>query len=124
MARSRLRALHLGGDILLPQLDQCGGRGRPGRGVYQLRLRILGGGQYLRGGVGLRCAGGTFIRLGSKTYVGGASQYPEAGNPSVSVRGAVTSPGTREYQVWYRNAAAFCTPSTFNLTNGLEITWM
>jgi hypothetical protein len=39
------------------------------------------------------------------------------------VRGAVTSPGTRSYQVWYRNAAAFCTPSTFNLTNGTSIVW-
>jgi hypothetical protein len=27
------------------------------------------------------------------------------------------------YQLWYRNAAAFCTPSTFNLTNGLDVTW-
>jgi hypothetical protein len=41
----------------------------------------------------------------------------------VSVKGLVTAPGVRDYQCWYRNAAAFCTPSTFNLTNGLEITW-
>jgi hypothetical protein len=40
------------------------------------------------------------------------------------VRGAVTTAGSvRNYQVWYRNAAAFCTPSTFNLTNGLSVTW-
>ncbi|MEY2806172.1 MAG: hypothetical protein RIR65_589, partial [Planctomycetota bacterium] len=32
-------------------------------------------------------------------------------------------PGTRTYQAWYRNAAAFCTPSGFNLGNGLEIVW-
>ncbi len=84
----------------------------------------LNGGQGAAFGDGLRCAGGTIIRLGTKTNVSGASQYPGAGNPSVSVRGAVTSPGTRDYQVWYRNSAAFCTPSTFNLSNGLEITWM
>jgi hypothetical protein len=41
----------------------------------------------------------------------------------VSVRGLITTPGTRTYQVWYRNSAAFCTASTFNLTNGVEITW-
>jgi hypothetical protein len=41
----------------------------------------------------------------------------------VSVRGLVATPGTRNYQVWYRNAAAFCAPSTFNLTNGLSLTW-
>jgi hypothetical protein len=74
-------------------------------------------------GDGLRCAGGAIVRLGTKTNVGGSSQYPTAGNPSVSVRGNVTAPGTRTYQVWYRNAAAFCTPSTFNLTNGVLITW-
>ena len=27
------------------------------------------------------------------------------------------------YQTYYRNAAAFCTASTFNLTNGLQVTW-
>jgi hypothetical protein len=74
-------------------------------------------------GDGLRCAGGTIVRLSTKTNVGGASQYPGAGNPPVSVKGAVTTPGTRTYQTWYRNAAAFCTPSTFNLTNGMLITW-
>jgi hypothetical protein len=30
----------------------------------------------------------------------------------------------RRYQVWYRNAAAFCTPDTYNLTNGFEVTWL
>ena len=74
-------------------------------------------------GDGLRCASGTIIRLGTKTNVTGASQYPAAGDLSVSVRGAVLSPGTRTYQIWYRNAAAFCSPATFNLTNGLVVTW-
>jgi hypothetical protein len=62
--------------------------------------------------------------LSTKTNVGGSSQYPGAGNQPVSVKGAVTAPGTRSYQTWYRNAAAFCTPSTFNLTNGLSVTWL
>jgi hypothetical protein len=26
--------------------------------------------------------------------------------------------------VWYRNAAVFCTASTFNLSNGLQVTWI
>jgi uncharacterized membrane protein len=74
-------------------------------------------------GDGLRCAGGSIVRLKAVTNSSGASQYPNAGDPSVSTKGAVT-PGTRTYQVWYRNAAAFCTPSTFNLTNGLSILWV
>jgi hypothetical protein len=74
-------------------------------------------------GDGKRCASGSIIRLGTATNVGGNSQYPFGGNPPVSVRGMVTVPGIRTYQIWYRNAAAFCTPSGFNLSNGLQITW-
>jgi hypothetical protein len=74
-------------------------------------------------GDGIRCAGGSVVRLGTKANAGGGSQYPAVGDPTVSVRGLVTGPGTRTYQVWYRNAAAFCSPSTFNLTNGLLVTW-
>ena len=74
-------------------------------------------------GDGLRCAGGTIIRLGTKLNSAGASTYPAAGDLPVSARGLITAPGTRTYQSWYRNAAAFCTASTFNLTNGLEIPW-
>jgi len=74
-------------------------------------------------GDGLRCAGGTVIRLGTKTNVAGASQYPELGDLSVSVRGSNVAGNVRNYQAWYRNAAAFCTASTFNLTNGLNLTW-
>jgi hypothetical protein len=74
-------------------------------------------------GDGLRCAGGAIIRLGTKSNAAGASQYPAAGDPAVSVRGLITAAGTRTYQVWYRNAAAFCTASTFNLSNGLDVSW-
>jgi hypothetical protein len=76
-------------------------------------------------GDGLRCAGGTVIRLGTKTNVAGTSQYPTGADAHVSIKGAIPAGGgTRTYQVWYRNAAVFCTPSTFNLTNGLSLAWM
>jgi len=75
-------------------------------------------------GDGLRCAGGTIIRLGTKTNMSGVSQYPAAGDPKVSVRGMCTAGASRTYQSWYRNAAAFCTASTFNLTNGVATTWV
>jgi hypothetical protein len=74
-------------------------------------------------GDGLRCAGGTVVRLKQITNAGGASQYPEAGDPSVSVRGLVTMPGSRTYQIWFRNNAPFCTPDGWNLTNGVEVPW-
>ena len=75
-------------------------------------------------GDGLRCATGTVIRLGTKIAANGASQYPVSGDPSISVRGAIPPSGaTRLYQLWYRNSAAFCTASTFNLTNGVHVVW-
>ncbi len=74
-------------------------------------------------GDGLRCAGGMIVRLGTKTNAAGISQFPASGDPLVSVRGLVTTPGVRTYQVWYRNAATFCTVSTFNLTNGTQVSW-
>jgi len=74
-------------------------------------------------GDGLRCAGGSIIRLGQTVNVAGNSTYPFGAAPAISVKGMVTAPGTRTYQGWYRNAAGFCTPSTFNLTNGLELQW-
>ncbi len=75
-------------------------------------------------GDGLRCAAGSVVRLGTATNVAGSSSYPNAtGSIPVSIKGAVAPGATRTYQVWYRNASAFCTPSTFNLTNGLSTTW-
>jgi hypothetical protein len=49
--------------------------------------------------------------------------YPSGADTPVSVRGMVLAPGTRTYQIWYRNAAGFCTPSTFNVSNGLFVVW-
>ena len=85
----------------------------------------LSGGLGVVFGDGLRCAGGTIVRLGTKTNSAGASAYGNAtADIPVSVRGQLPAGGgTRTYQVWYRNAVAFCTPSVFNLTNGLEIVW-
>jgi hypothetical protein len=74
-------------------------------------------------GDGLKCTSGPFVRFATKTNVGGASQYPEAGEQSVSVRGHVNAPGTRHYQARYRNPPAFCTEATFNYTNAVEILW-
>jgi hypothetical protein len=75
-------------------------------------------------GDGLSCAGGTRILLGTKLNAAGASRFPDSGDPPVSVAGAVTGPGTLVYEAWYRNAAAFCTPATANVTNGLVATWL
>jgi hypothetical protein len=76
-------------------------------------------------GDGLKCVGGTVIRMAIK-FAGavGTDSFPVAGDPKVSVAGAIPAGGgTRFYQYWYRNAPVFCTGFTFNLTNGLAIVW-
>jgi hypothetical protein len=76
-------------------------------------------------GDGLRCAGGSVVRLATLQSSGGAAQLPGTTHPQLSVAGQIPPGGaTRTYQVWYRNAAAFCTTSTFNLTNGVLVSWM
>jgi hypothetical protein len=94
-----------------------------GPALYLQGVTQSAGGAGFQFGDGLRCAGSPIVRLKRVMNVGGASHYPETGDPGVSVRGMVTAPGTRTYQAWYRDAAPFCTASTFNLTNGVQVTW-
>ncbi|MBK7878454.1 MAG: immunoglobulin domain-containing protein [Planctomycetes bacterium] len=77
-------------------------------------------------GDGLLCTSGALIRLGARNANGGTSSFGfgVGADPLISVRGQIPGGGaTRSYQAWYRNAANFCTPSTFNLSNGLELVW-
>ncbi|MCY2959914.1 MAG: M12 family metallo-peptidase [Planctomycetota bacterium] len=74
-------------------------------------------------GDGLRCAGGSVRRLAVRTNAGNGSILPASGDPNLSTLGAIGSASTVHYQVWYRNSPAFCSASTFNLTNGLSVAW-
>jgi hypothetical protein len=75
-------------------------------------------------GDGIRCVSGTVRRLPPVTSSNGVASYPDVGQPSVSAIGAIPGQGAlRYYQAWYRNAVSFCTSSTFNLSNGLQIAW-
>ncbi len=74
-------------------------------------------------GDGLRCVSGTVSRLHVTQAAGGVASYPGPGDAAVSVAGAVPANATRFYQVWYRNAAPFCTPSTFNLSQAVSVMW-
>jgi choice-of-anchor B domain-containing protein len=72
-------------------------------------------------GDGLRCAAGNVVRLASKTASAAAVSHPTTGEPPLSTHAGVGL--TRHYQVWYRNAASFCTSDTFNLSNGVSAVW-
>ncbi len=100
------------------------GCGMPNGAAYYFQgTTRMAGGNGVSFGDGLRCAGGTLVRPGTKTNVNGASQFPSGADPAVSVKGRCNSGDVRTYQVGYRNPAAFCTSATFNLSNGLEIVW-
>ena len=74
-------------------------------------------------GDGLRCVGGSIRPIGAVASARGSCSYPRSGDPPVSHRGLVHAPGTRTYQILYRDRARFCTQAEFNLTNGIEIVW-
>lgn len=74
---------------------------------------------------GLICVTGSVIRLATRAASNGHIDYPTtASDPLLHVRGQIPTTGaTRLYQVWYRNAAAFCTPGTSNFTNAIQVRW-
>jgi hypothetical protein len=82
----------------------------------------MGAGRAL--GDGLTCTGGALVRLKTQTIASGGASYPGAGDSAVSTSGLVQAPGTRTYQVMYRDVAAYCTPDTFNFTNAVQVGWL
>ncbi len=98
---------------------------------FQGTLRENGGAGTVFGD-GLRCAGGTAVRMSqfgvvagvAATGYGGANGIDGGSTVPVHTQGLVPAAGgLRTYQLWYRNAAAYCTSAVFNLTNGVEILW-
>jgi hypothetical protein len=88
-------------------------------------LSPAGGGQGAHFGDGLRCAGGGKVRLSIRTALDGRAHVPGPGEPPLSERGQIPPEGgSRVYQAWYRDPhPSFCTPATFNLSNGWSTSW-
>jgi hypothetical protein len=83
----------------------------------------LNGGAGAVFGDGLRCAGGSVVRLGTKTISFGAATWPQAGDPAVSVKGFVPAGSMRTYQVFYRDPPSTCTAAKFNTSDGYAVGW-
>lgn len=79
-----------------------------------------------RFGNGILCAGGTLTRLSIKVAsVVGTTQWPAGAEPSISSSTLIPPLGADLwYQVYYRDAASFCTNAAFNLSNGVRILWL
>lgn len=75
-------------------------------------------------GGGLLCATIGIVRLGVGFPTGNSTSIPGGTTPvPVHVAGGITHPGTHYVQCWYRDAVPFCTPATYNLSNGLQVLW-
>jgi hypothetical protein len=100
-----------------------GSRMPNGPALYYQGTIQTGGGAGAVFGDGKRCASGTVIRFDTQFNVGGASQYPGLTDLAISVKGMDVAGSSRTYQCWYRDAQTFCTTFTYNLTNGVAVTW-
>ncbi|MBL8860199.1 MAG: hypothetical protein JNL28_16945 [Planctomycetes bacterium] len=82
-------------------------------------------------GDGMLCATIGIIRMGVVfPSGGGVASYPGGLTPNpIHIAGGALAGQTKHYQCWYRDAGetspgvSFCTPSTFNLTQGVSLTW-
>lgn len=78
-------------------------------------------------GDGLLCVNTSIKRLGIRNAANGAMAYGRdvPTDVPISVIGQVPAAGaTRYYQLWYRDAASFCSPLTYNTSNGVRIVWL
>ena len=90
-------------------------------GLFFQGLNAVNGGSGIVFGDGLRCAGGTVIRL---QVVNADASGDAASTVSISASGGVSSGDVRRYQYWYRDPGGSPCGTSFNLTNGLEVTWL
>jgi hypothetical protein len=83
-------------------------------------------------GDGLRCAGGTLVRLYTKHASGGTATAPQVGDASVSSRSAILGDpiplgASRFYQTYYRDSSATFCPApgggSFNVSSALAVVW-
>jgi hypothetical protein len=96
--------------------------------LFQGRNFLSSGAIY---GQGVRCVGGSLLRLYVKSASGGTITAPESGDPSVAQRSEqlgdyLTNGLVRYYSVYYRDPIVLggCPPSsTFNVTQTLRLQW-
>jgi hypothetical protein len=96
-----------------------------GPGLFFQGTGTAAGGAGFPFGDGLLCVSAGIIRMGIVFPSGNSASYPGGLTPApIHVAGAPIAAGDlRHYQCWYRDAVAFCAPDTFNLTQGLSVTF-
>ena len=87
-------------------------------GLYFQGNNAINNGDGVHFGDGLRCAGGSVIRL--QVRVADTAGISET-SIDIVAKGGVSSGDIKYYQLWYRDPASSLCGSTFNLTNGVEV---
>jgi hypothetical protein len=90
-----------------------------GPGLYFQGQNSINSGNGIVFGDGLRCAGLDVTRLQVRFSSGGNANT----SISIATKGSVVAGETKRYQHWYRDSTNSPCGSTFNLTNGYELTW-
>ncbi len=89
-------------------------------GLYFQGVNALNAGNGLPFGDGLRCAGGSIVRLQVRVSDGLGNSMTSS---NIALGGAVVPGDTLHYQLWYRDPIGTVCGSSFNLTNGVTVTW-
>lgn len=79
-------------------------------------------------GDGVTCASGSLLRLRTVSFTlgSGTATFPQPGSSTTLSDRSGTFPGSgipMWYGTYYRNAAPFCTPFTFNTSNTVRVDW-
>ncbi|MDP6410793.1 MAG: right-handed parallel beta-helix repeat-containing protein [Planctomycetota bacterium] len=94
----------------------------PGQpGLYFQGDNPAAGGAGLPFGDGLRCVGGSVVRLQVVTASGSGAS---ATSMDIGLAGGVSVGETKHYQLWYRAPGSSPCGSGFNLTNAVSVTWV
>jgi len=80
-------------------------------------INAVNGGNGIPLGDGIRCAGGSVVRLGIQAPDGSGDA---SWGPGLGAMGGWGAGDTRRFQVWYRDPGGPC-GTGFNLTNGVEV---
>jgi hypothetical protein len=73
-------------------------------------------------GDGLRCAGGSVVRL-EVLFANSSNGFTTQSTISIASAGGVSAGETKRYQYWYRDSGGSPCGVGFNLTNGFELVW-
>ena len=106
-----------GDDLVLSGSQMIGNQ----PALYFQGNNATGSGAGIQFGDGLRCAGGGVIRLQIRFSDSSGASSTTA---SIATKGACTAGDVKRYQIWYRDPQTSPCGAQFNLSNGVEITWV